>query len=545
MGWLNDLIVRIKGDSTQLDGTLTKTQSSVGGWAKKVAGFIAGAFAIKALVNFANKTSELYDVQAKAEQSLLVALKGREDIQQALISQAGELQKKTLFGDEQSIAAASRLAMIIGQDRDALQKLLPLVADLAQAKFEGNIVTAADMVAKSVGSSTNALARYGIQIEGDVGSAERLESAMEGLNRQVGGQAEAAAKVGRGAITQLSNAWGDFKETIGKVVTENKTLNKLITSLTEALYKINEAAGSKYAGMSKEELTAQRDILEAKKEELEAQDGIRQDINDQWKWYQKFSKAARDNRAEIVGIHDEYDKVTNDLEEINELLAKVPPPGSTGEIITGKKTITRAKAINPVSTSNLTMPTFAGPIEAPDILSGTTAGDAIADALQARIEKWGDLLEEGKDMLVSQAEDMVEGLFAAMSSSDWSNFGKKLLEGFASFLSTFGRLLVAFALSEAAFTESSKNPLSWPVALAAGLTAIAIAGLIKGAISRASSSIEGGGGGGGTSYGAGTGTPAKTSTTPQTIIIKVEGELRGQDIYWSGKRYAQEYGNGT
>jgi len=215
MGLLHDLIVRIKGDSTQLDSTLQKTQSSFGSWAKKVAGFMAAAFSVGIIINFGKRVLGLYDVQAKAERSLLVALKGREDIQQSIIRQAGELQKVTLFGDEKTIEAGSRLAMIIGDNEDALKRLLPLVQDFATGK-KMDLAASADLVAKSIGSSTNALTRYGIEINGAVGSSERLESAIYGLNKQVGGQAVAAAEVGAGAVTKWKNAWGDFQEVLGE-----------------------------------------------------------------------------------------------------------------------------------------------------------------------------------------------------------------------------------------------------------------------------------------------------------------------------------------
>ena len=182
---------------------------------KKIGGVIAAAFAVRKILQWGKALLGLTDVQAKAEQSLLVALKGRRDIQQSIIKQAQQLQKVTLFGDEQSIEAASRLAQLLGEDEEAISRLLPLVQDLATAKFGGNLVSAADLVAKSVGSSTNALSRYGITIEGAVGSSERLESAIEALNQQVGGQAQAAAEVGTGGITQLKNVWGDYKEYLG------------------------------------------------------------------------------------------------------------------------------------------------------------------------------------------------------------------------------------------------------------------------------------------------------------------------------------------
>ena len=126
------------------------------------------------LVAFAAVSIKNFDVQAKAEASLLTALKGRSDVQQRLIQQAKDLQKTTLFGDEETIAAQTMLATM-GLSEEAILKLTPAIQDMAVAKKMG-LVQAADLVAKSVGSSTNALSRYGITITGAVGSTERLDT---------------------------------------------------------------------------------------------------------------------------------------------------------------------------------------------------------------------------------------------------------------------------------------------------------------------------------------------------------------------------------
>lgn len=217
-------------DKTKYDQGLNAVERRTNAFAnglKKLAGFMAAAFSVTAVLGFFKSALQGYDQQAKAEQKLLVALKGREDIQKNLIRQAQSLQRITLFGDEQSIEAAARLAMLLGDNETAIKRLLPLVQDLATAKFEGNLVTAAEMVAKSVGSSTNALSRYGITIEGTVGSAGRLESAIEALNKQVGGQAEAAARVGIGAFTQLKNIISDLKEEVGAKMIEKSWVQDL------------------------------------------------------------------------------------------------------------------------------------------------------------------------------------------------------------------------------------------------------------------------------------------------------------------------------
>ena len=181
---------------------------------QKMGGIIAGAFAVKVVADFAKAALKAYDIQIQAETKLLTALKGRTDVQKRLIKQAGQLQLVTLFGDEATIEAQAMLASL-GLNEKAIIRLIPLVQDLA-TKANMGLVQAADLVAKSVGSSTNALSRYGVVIEGSVGSVERLDSAVMSLNEQVGGQAAASALVGLGPLKQLQNAWGDLLEELGK-----------------------------------------------------------------------------------------------------------------------------------------------------------------------------------------------------------------------------------------------------------------------------------------------------------------------------------------
>ena len=173
---------------------------------------------------FAAASIKAFDTQAKAEAKLLTALNGNKKAFAELKTQAQELQKITLFGDEETMAAQSMLAAM-GLEADAIKKLTPLVQDMATAKGM-NLSAAADLVAKSVGSSTNAMSRYGIQIEGAVGSSERLDSAIAGLTGQFQGQSKAAAEAGAGGLKQLQNSFGDLMEDIGGMLLP--ILNKLV-----------------------------------------------------------------------------------------------------------------------------------------------------------------------------------------------------------------------------------------------------------------------------------------------------------------------------
>lgn len=174
---------------------------------------IAGAFSVGAIINFGKAAVQAWDEQEKANTKLLVALKGNEEIQRRLITQANQMQQTTLYSDEEIINAQAMLASLT-KDEETIRKLTPLVADLAQAKGM-DLASAADLVAKSVGSSTNALKRQGIEIEGAVGSSERLESAITNLTKAFGGQAEAAATSGAGGIRQVGKAWGELLESFG------------------------------------------------------------------------------------------------------------------------------------------------------------------------------------------------------------------------------------------------------------------------------------------------------------------------------------------
>lgn len=162
-----------------------------------------GAVAIKA-----------FDEQIKAETKLRTSLKGNEEAFKSLKNQAQELQKVTLFGDEATMEAQGFLAQL-GLNEEAILRLTPLIQDFATAQGVG-LGDAAKLVAKSVGSSTNALSRYGIQIEGEVGTVERLNSAVNALSTAFGGQAEAVSKEGLGPLVQMQNRLGDIAEEIGE-----------------------------------------------------------------------------------------------------------------------------------------------------------------------------------------------------------------------------------------------------------------------------------------------------------------------------------------
>ena len=135
--------------------------------------------------------------------------------------------------------------------------------DLAAAKgFD--LVAAADLVSKTLGSSTNALSRYGIEVVGAVGSTERLESLTGNLARVFGGQATEQANTMTGAIAQMNNALGDAGEVMGEV------LAPIVTNLAKFFKVTSERVGEFMRGFT--ETPLERTIREMKDMGLETKD---------------------------------------------------------------------------------------------------------------------------------------------------------------------------------------------------------------------------------------------------------------------------------
>lgn len=219
---------RMQQSMDKLVGSSKKFATSLGGLATAVGGLLI----FRKVNNLLKESLDLYDQQIMAERKLEQALGYTSE---ALLTQASELQKVTRFGDEATIEAQALIGMFV-KEEDQIKKVIPLVQDLAAAKGM-ELSVAADLVSKTLGSSTNALSRYGLEVDGAVGSSERLTSLIGSMERAVKGQARAMAEVGSGALVQLQNRIGDIKELLGKAFLPliNKVAQRLEKLFTAGL----------------------------------------------------------------------------------------------------------------------------------------------------------------------------------------------------------------------------------------------------------------------------------------------------------------------
>ena len=194
---------------------------------------IAGAafFGARGLITGFKKIIDLSAQQELAEKKLEASL-GR--VSQSLLDQARALQQVSMFGDEAIIEAQALIAAFV-DDEEAIKKATQATLDLAAAKGM-DLTAAADLVSKTLGSSTNAMSRYGIEVTGAVGSTERLNTLTGNIADKFGGQAKAQTDTLAGSMVQLEMAVGDLGERLGDEFSEDvRTAADSMTFFVESI----------------------------------------------------------------------------------------------------------------------------------------------------------------------------------------------------------------------------------------------------------------------------------------------------------------------
>lgn len=230
------LLVRIKEMGSAALSKVGAMIDSVADKAKWAAAAVVG-FGALAVKNFMEQEAAVNELNAAMVNAGIYTA----ELSKKYQDQASALQNLTTFGDEAILSAQAALQMQIGQT-EVTENLTKAVLDLAAGQ-KMDLVSAAQLVGKSIGSSTNALARYGIELDAGASKGEKITAVIEGINRVAGGQAEAAAQ-GLGGIKQLKNAFSDFLEVVGEklapsVVSGSKVLTTWFKQLGSSAVFLN------------------------------------------------------------------------------------------------------------------------------------------------------------------------------------------------------------------------------------------------------------------------------------------------------------------
>lgn len=238
MSVISRLKVWIGSDTSALEKGLKKSKKEVGLFGKgmqKLGGMIAGAFALGTLKNFAQEAIGLAKIQADAEKKLEAVLKatgGAAGLSaKELKKYASQLQDVTLYGDEATIAAMGMMASFKSIKGDVFKEAIKAAQDMSTV-MNTDLKQSVLQLGKALESpeiGMSALRETGVsftqeQIAGVkklIAEGKKQEAQMiilKELQGEFGGAAQMAASDTHGAMVQLTNAWGDFKEAVGQAI---------------------------------------------------------------------------------------------------------------------------------------------------------------------------------------------------------------------------------------------------------------------------------------------------------------------------------------
>ena len=196
-----------------------------------------------------------FDKQQKAIAQVEAGLKSTGNqvgiTSEELQNMASDLQKTTLFGDEEILqGATAQLLTFTNIAGEQFIRTQQAALDLA-TRLDGDLKSASIMLGKALNdpvANLSALSRAGIQFSKEqketvkaLVETNRLADAqtiiLNELEQQYGGSAEAAAAAGLGPIQQLGNVLSDISESIGEILLP--LLQDLATFITDIAIKFD------------------------------------------------------------------------------------------------------------------------------------------------------------------------------------------------------------------------------------------------------------------------------------------------------------------
>ncbi len=228
-GKLASLIIKIAADGASAEKELRKLERKMSDFSKnlKKIGTDMSKYITAPITAMAGVSVAAANTQLQAEAKLLTALQGRSDVQQRLIKQAGELQSRSTLGDEAIIEQQAYLAAL-GLSEQQIGATIEAAAQLSAA-LNMDLGSAVKNLGKTFGGMTGELGESIPALKNLTKEQLQAGEAVNYVNQNYRGFAEAAAAIGTGPLTQLKNIIGDIAESFGVILlpTVQRIANKL------------------------------------------------------------------------------------------------------------------------------------------------------------------------------------------------------------------------------------------------------------------------------------------------------------------------------
>lgn len=213
-----ELVVKISGNIDGFQKSLDRAEKqteALNDQLKKITKISGIAFA--GLVTVIGASTKAYAESEEAANRLNLSLKNQgiftDELSSAYREHAQAISLITGVSDEQIVQGQALAQAYLGEIKFT-KELTQAIVDLAVAKGI-DLVTAFELVGKSIGTSTNALARQGIQFTESASKAEKLNQFLEQAKSKFDGFAEASAS-GANATKVLFNLIGEAGEELGQ-----------------------------------------------------------------------------------------------------------------------------------------------------------------------------------------------------------------------------------------------------------------------------------------------------------------------------------------
>jgi hypothetical protein len=212
--------------------------------AQAIIGTVTGG--IKAVGAFLGDSVKEFAEAEAASSKLTTALKLQGQATPEVTAQYAALgqsiQQTTIYQDDLITESEAMLAQIGGVLPGQMNAAITATTDLASA-LGIDLQQATLMVAKAAAGHTEALGRYGIEVDNADGTTKGFDATLAAINEKFGGQAAAQLDTYAGRVAQLDNKWGDFKETIGRFLVSSPLVEQWLRNTSDAMDGLNTNTG--------------------------------------------------------------------------------------------------------------------------------------------------------------------------------------------------------------------------------------------------------------------------------------------------------------
>ena len=335
---LKDMKNKLDGAGKTLDAGAKKGKGfadnlkGISSGAVASAGAVAGvAVAVKKTVDALNDCEAAYKVQRNAEIALQQAAKNNPYLNNESVYNlrnfASELQSMSNIGDEQSLQVMAQLATM-GRTEEQIQAIMKAAADMS-AVTGNSLQNVALQLNKTYSGLAGELGEANSAIRGL--SKEELEAgkAIDIIAQQYNGQAAAMAD----KTVQLSNAWGDFKENIGRgwsKVTEpvKQFFINVLNDINEATAKTNAIKDAEKKDKAGTSTAADKKVLlEGAQEQLDITKKTIDETMEMLNNEEKLAEKIRESRGyltkatyqkSLTELQKRYEEQTKTVQQLTE-----------------------------------------------------------------------------------------------------------------------------------------------------------------------------------------------------------------------------------